>query len=97
MPAKGGTVRRLTYRSVNRPHQGGKPAATPDNRVMGWTHNGQRVVFLSRRDSINLEMTNAYTVPLTGGLPTRLPIPWSGPLTVGPNNHTVAYNKLARR
>ncbi|MGB7756793.1 MAG: LpqB family beta-propeller domain-containing protein [Salinisphaera sp.] len=96
VPASGGRVRRLTYHSINNPGDGGKLKPVEDNRVLGWTPDGEHVVFLSRRDSFNPQVMHAYTVPVTGGLPKKLPIPWTGPLSFGDNDHTVAYNKLAR-
>ncbi|MES1938352.1 S41 family peptidase [Salinisphaera hydrothermalis] len=96
VPASGGRVRRLTYHSINNPGDNGQLKPVEDNRVVGWTPNGKNVVFLSRRDSFNPQVMHAYTVPVTGGLPKKLPIPWTGPLSFGPNDHTVAYNKLAR-
>ena len=97
MPARGGKARRLTYYSINEHGDHRMLRNTPDNHVVGWTPDGKNVVFLSRRDRINKGMAKAYTVPRTGGLPTRLPIPWSGALTFGPDDHTLADNKLARR
>ncbi|WP_109994139.1 S41 family peptidase [Salinisphaera sp. LB1] len=96
VPAAGGRVRRLTYHSINNPSDGGKLKPSTDNRVLGWTPDSNNVVFLSRRDSFNPQVMHAYTVPVGGGLPKKLPIPWTGPLSFGPNDHTVAYNKLAR-
>lgn len=96
VPASGGRVRRLTYHSINGAGDDGQLKPSPDNVVLGWTPDSQHVVFLSRRDSFNPQVKHAYTVPATGGLPTKLPIPWTGPLSFGGNDHTVAYNKLSR-
>ena len=97
IPAGGGAVRRLTYHSINdEDSTPGQVKISPDNRVVGWTPDSKHVTFLSRRASFNPQVMHAYTVPVTGGLPKRLPLPWTGPLTFGPNDHTVAYNKLNR-
>jgi len=39
---------------------------------------------------------HAYEVPLGGGLPTRIPLPWTGPLSFNASGTMVAYNKLSR-
>lgn len=96
MPAMGGEVRRLTYHSINVQVGKDQLKPSPDNIVLGWTPDGKDVVFLSRRTSFNPQVMHAFEVPLTGGLPTQLPLPWTGPLSFGPNGHEVAYNKLSR-
>ncbi len=95
MPAAGGYARRLTYRSYNRAGPGG---VTPveDNRVAGWTPDGKDVVFVSRRDSISTEFTEAFEVPVTGGPATRVPLPWVSMLAFSPDGSEVAYNKIFR-
>ncbi|HEX7325942.1 MAG TPA: S41 family peptidase [Rhodanobacteraceae bacterium] len=94
--ANGGPVKRLTYHSINTRTPTGQLKPALDNIVLGWTPNGKDVVFLSRRNSFNPQVMHAYTVPVTGGLPTQLPIPWTGPLSFGPKPDEVAYNKLSR-
>jgi len=96
MPAGGGAVHRLTYHSINVKVSKDKLQPTPDNTVLGWTPDGKDVVFLSRRDSFNPQVMHAYEVPLEGGLAVPLPLPWTGPLSFGANDHEVAYNKLSR-
>lgn len=92
--SEGGPVRRLTFHSMNN-SQGGKLAPVSDNLVMGWTRSGKDVVFLSRRHSINPQMFQAYKVPLKGGLPQQLPLPWTGPLSFNASGTEVAYNRLS--
>ncbi len=95
IPAAGGPVRRLTFHSVNA-KMGGKLKPGLDNIVLGWTPDGKDVVFLSRRDSFNPQVMHAYEVPVGGGLPTRIPLPWTGPLSFDAAGTSVAYNKLSR-
>ncbi|HEX7341424.1 MAG TPA: PDZ domain-containing protein [Rhodanobacteraceae bacterium] len=92
----GGPVKRLTWHSIN--YKAGKGQLRPglDNIVAGWTPNSKDVVFLSRRTSFNPQVVHAFTVPVGGGLPVQLPLPWTGPLSFAPNGHEVAYNKLNR-
>ena len=95
IPSTGGPVRRLTFHSINS-KMGGKLKPGLDNIVLGWTPNGKDVVFLSRRNSFNPQVMHAYEVPVTGGLPTRIPLPWTGPLSFNASGTMVAYNKLSR-
>ncbi|HEX7338360.1 MAG TPA: PDZ domain-containing protein, partial [Rhodanobacteraceae bacterium] len=92
----GGPVKRLTFHSLNVKAGGGKVRPSLDNIVLGWTPDSKDVVFLSRRTSFNPQVMHAFEVPVTGGLPTQLPLPWTGPLSFAPNGHEVAYNKMAR-
>lgn len=91
----GGPVRQLTWRSLNQPKEHGIGTA-PDNMVAGWTRDSRKVIFLSRRESFNPQIMRAFTVPLTGGLPVALPMPWTGPLTLNASGTKVAYDKLSR-
>ena len=92
---EGGPVKQLTWRSINAPFNG-KIRTAPDNVVIGWTPDSRDVVFLSRRDSFNPQIEHAFEVPITGGLPIALPMPWTGPLSFNSNGTVVAYNKLSR-
>ena len=91
----GGPVKRLTWRSVNLPHKGAVITA-PDNIVVGWTPDSRDVIFLSRRESFNPQIERAFEVPITGGLPSPLPMPWTGPLALNGSGTVVAYDKLSR-
>jgi len=55
----GGEPKRLTW------HPG-------DDKVVGWTPDGRRILFASRRESANWS-SQLYTVPLDGGPQTALP------------------------
>ena len=91
----GGPVKRLTWRSVNIPHKGAIITA-PDNVVVGWTPDSREVIFLSRRESFNPQIERAFEVPVTGGLPSALPMPWTGPMALNASGKVVAYDKLSR-
>ncbi len=58
----GGLPRRLTY------HPG-------DDEVVGWTRDGQRVLFRWPRNSYSFGFRRLFTVPLTGGMPAEVPLP----------------------
>ena len=62
MPADGGAPKRLTY----------DPAGA---QVQGWTPDGKAVLFRSRRETAVGSENKLFTVPVTGGLAKRVPVP----------------------
>ena len=44
--------------------------------VRGFTPDGKAVLFSSNRNVFSNRHSQLFTVPLTGGMPTKLPIPW---------------------
>jgi tricorn protease len=61
IPASGGQPRRLTYH--------------PDPDIaLGWTPDGKSILFSSHRYSYS-DPDMLFTVPVTGGFPTELPLP----------------------
>ena len=77
VPSDGGQPKRLTY------HPG------PDVAV-AWTPDGKRVLFRSRRHSAN-DPNQLYTVPVTGGFPSELPLPEAEEGTYSPDGSHLAY------
>ncbi|MGH9535098.1 MAG: S41 family peptidase, partial [Terriglobales bacterium] len=77
MPVAGGQPRRLTW------HPG------PDEAV-GWTPDSQAVLFRSMRSSVDY-YNRLYTVPLAGGFPTALPLPYATQGSYSPNGRRLAY------
>jgi tricorn protease len=88
MPASGGIPRRLTY-----------DASDPDwwgAVTLGWTPDGKSVLFrtsdkMSAPYDEQLMTQQLYTVPATGGLPTRLPVPKGSFAALNTDGHTLAY------
>lgn len=78
MPAEGGPARRLTW------HPG------PDVTV-GWTDDSKNVLFRSTRYSVDPLYFRLFTVPVTGGLPTALPLPYANQGSYSPNGSRLAY------
>ncbi len=62
VPAEGGEPKRLTY------HPG------PDE-VVGWTPDGKNVLFRSPRNSYSFGFRRLFTIPLSGGTATEVPLP----------------------
>jgi tricorn protease len=77
VPATGGEPRRLTYH----------PA--PDV-ALGWTPDGKQILFRSPSASAT-DGEQLYTVPVTGGFPTELPLPIADQASYSPDGSRVAY------
>src|SRR5262245_11325262 len=75
IPAGGGEPKQLTYYPARGPLT---PRWGYDNQVYGWTADGKRIIFKSQRDSWTLPVARLYTVPMTGGPATPLPMPEAG-------------------
>lgn len=75
--AEGGEPTRLTY------HPGNDVA-------VGWTPDGKDVLFRSRRYSYS-DPNQLYTVPVTGGFPTELPLSMAETGSYSPDGSEIAY------
>jgi tricorn protease len=84
LPVEGGQPKRLTW------HPG------PDI-VRGFTPDGKAVLFSSPRHVFTARYTQLFTVPLTGGIPTQLPIPNAVQASFSPDGERIAYTPLADR
>ncbi|MDE2234779.1 MAG: PD40 domain-containing protein [Gammaproteobacteria bacterium] len=80
VPASGGEPKRLTW------HPG-------LNRVVGWTPDGKSVLFVSNRDNTN-DSDQLFTVPLSGGLPTPLPLSMAEYGSYSPDGSHLAYSPV---
>jgi tricorn protease len=91
--AAGGVPKQLTYY----PAMGPLPQRWGfDNQVYGWTPDGKSVLFRSWRDSRNMSDPRVFTVAVTGGLPTALPMPQSGTARFSPDGKQVVYSPKFR-
>ncbi|HEY2828539.1 MAG TPA: hypothetical protein VGJ88_00365 [Thermoanaerobaculia bacterium] len=77
VPSAGGQPRRLTYHP------------SPDI-VAGWTPDGKRIAFVSTRRSQN-DPAQLYTVPVTGGAPTEVPLARVEEASYSPDGTHLAY------
>ena len=84
VPTAGGVPQRLTW------HPGSDVA-------LGFTPDGSAVLFRSARVVHTNRHTQLFTVPLEGGMPTRLPIPHAFKATFSPDGGHVAYVPLGER
>lgn len=77
IPSAGGTPKRLTYH--------------PDaDIVQGFTPDGKAVLFTSGRSSHTNRYTQLFTVPITGGPDTKLPIPNAARAAYSPDGKHIA-------
>jgi tricorn protease len=81
VPVTGGVPRRLTW------HPG------PDV-VQGFTPDGTRVLFTTPRAVFTTRYTQLFTVPVTGGVETALPIPHASRGSYSADGRRIAYNPL---
>ena len=94
IPADGGDARRLTFHSDvvdSAPERWG-----PDNMVLGWTPDSKKVVFLSRRASMNSQFGRYFTVPVEGGPEEVMPLDKGGVFSWSPDGGSIAYNPIFR-
>ena len=82
VPVSGGVPKRLTYH----------PSA---DRVLGWTPDGKRVLFVSNRNSYNFT-GRLFTMGLGETLPTELPLPYAEEGSFSSDGSQIAYVPLAR-
>lgn len=94
VPSDGGVPKRLTWYPSRGP---GAPRHGGDNQVYGWTPDGKAILFRSLRDAESAKTETAlYTVPVTGGLPVKLPMYTAGAGDFSPDGKRLVYSPLFR-
>jgi tricorn protease len=79
--ASGGVPKRLTYH--------------PNNDVAaGFTADGSAVLFTSPREVYTRRFLQLFTVPVAGGLATKLPIPNAAKATYSPDGSRIVYQPI---
>ncbi len=81
IPTAGGTPTRLTSHPAR-------------DTVRGFTPDGKHVLFASPRNAHSVRHDQLYTVALTGGMPTQLPIPWGFEAAYSPDGDFIAYTPV---
>jgi tricorn protease len=81
IPVTGGAPTRLTWHP------------SPDI-VLGFSPDGKEVLFSSPRNVFTGRYRQLFTVPLSGGMPTQLPIPNGVQASFSPNGEYLAYTPL---
>jgi tricorn protease len=83
VPASGGIPRRLTHH--------------PDPDVpVGWTSDGRKVLFRSPRNGY-AGFSQLFSVPVSGGQPTELPLPMGEDGALSPDGKRIAYVPLSNK
>ena len=84
VPATGGVPKRLTW------HPG-------RDVVQSFTPDGKAILFSSPREAFENRHTQLYTVPVEGGVETKLPIPNADRAVFSPDGKTIAYTPNSPR
>lgn len=93
MPATGGEPLRVTYTATNSRDDLGDRMG-PNNIVMTWTPDGQRIVYRNRiSDGFSGKL---FTVDKEGGLSEAIPLPEGGFCNYSPDGKQLAYNRVMR-
>jgi tricorn protease len=93
VPAAGGEPVQLTFYPAKGPFA---PRWGYDNQVMGWTNDGQSIVFRSQRDSWTLPVSRLYKVSMNGGTAEPLPMPEAGSGDFSPDGSKMVYSPRSR-
>ncbi|MGK7389153.1 MAG: S41 family peptidase [Candidatus Cyclobacteriaceae bacterium M2_1C_046] len=83
LPATGGIPQRLTYHGMS-------------DIVQDWTPNGKSVLFTSLRESGKERFSQFYTIPVDGGSPQQLPVPYGEFASYSEDGNKVAYTDKSR-
>ena len=95
MPAEGGTPKRLTY-TATLTRDDLSDRMGPNNIVMGWTPDGQYVLYRSRKKTFNDFVGHLYKVPVEGGLSEPLPFSTGSWCSFSADGRQIAFNRVFR-
>jgi len=95
IPAGGGEPERMTFT----PTLGRDDIADrmgPNNIVIGWTPDGEQVLFRSRKREFNSFKGHLYLTHPEGDIAEQLPLPRGGFASYSPDGSKLAYNRIFR-
>ncbi|MBN2367272.1 MAG: PD40 domain-containing protein, partial [Calditrichaeota bacterium] len=95
MPSEGGEPVRLSYTATLQRDDIGDRMG-PNNIVMGWTPDGQNIIFRSRKKSFNPFIGQLFLISPEGGLEKQVPLPEGGFCSYSPDGQKLAYNRIFR-
>ncbi len=95
MPAEGGTPTRITY-TATLSRDDVTDRMGPNNIVMGWTPDGNNVIFRSRMKSFNSFVGQLFKAPVDGGLPEQIEVPRGGWNDFINDGEQMVYNRVFR-
>lgn len=78
IPTKGGVPQRITYNSFA-------------DRMVEWQPNGKNLLIASKRESGINKLSKFFLVPIEGGLPAKLPIPYGELASYNMDGTKLAY------
>jgi len=83
LPFLGGEPQRVTYHGLS-------------DRVLGWTSDGDKILYASSRESGRMRYNQFYKVSPRGGFSEKLPVPYGEFGMVAEDNKTLAYTPISR-
>ncbi len=95
MPAVGGVPKRLTI-TATLGRDDISDRMGPNNIVMTWTPDGKNIIYRSRKQTFNDFIGQLFSVPVTGGISSELPLPSGGFCSYSPDGKNLAYNRVFR-
>ncbi len=95
IPAEGGEPKRITVTpTLARDDVGDRMG--PNNIVMGWHPEGDKVMYRSRKRSFNPFQGQLYLADMEGDVSEQVPLPRGGFATYSPDGTQLAYNRIFR-
>lgn len=95
IPAEGGTPKRLTY-TATLSRDDISDRMGPNNIVMGWTPDGSKIIYRSRKQTFNSFVGQLFAVPVEGGVSEELPLSTGGFCSYSPDGKQLAFNRVFR-
>ncbi|MCL1834148.1 MAG: PDZ domain-containing protein [Leptospirales bacterium] len=95
MPSEGGIPKRITYTATLQ-RDDLSDRMGPNNIVMGWSHDGKKVIFRTRMKSFNAFKGNLCFAPVDGSMAEEIPLPHGGFCSLSPDDTKLAYTSVFR-